>query len=149
MTDRATLFAHGKCSPAGAVHPIQPLLRGAVFPATPPANASLGGPVGSAKQRLPGRQPLRFGTRQKRSARRPDGPGTRGLPGNGTAKSTLTTHRARARGAPGAGPHGTTSAPGAGLEGSAPGGPVWAVREYQCEDSYSAMIAAGMRPRSL
>src|SRR5436189_3989701 len=108
MTDRATLFAHVKCSPAGAVHPIQPLLRGAVFPATPPANACLGRPVGSAKQRPPSRPPRGFGTRQKRGAHRPHGPGTRGLlPGKGTARSTLTTYRARAHRAPGTGLHGT------------------------------------------
>src|SRR6266576_3117375 len=71
MTDRATLFAHEKCSPAEAVHPIQPLLRGAVFPATPPANACLGDPVGSAKQRLPSRQPRRFGTGPKRALTAP------------------------------------------------------------------------------
>src|SRR5215471_4912583 len=124
MTDRATLFAHVKCSPAGAVHPIQPLLRGAVFPATPRANACLSPAFGSAKQRPPSRQPPRFGTCQKRSARRPDGPATKGLlPANGTARGALTPHRARAHNAPGAGLHRTASAPGAGLEGTAPEGP--------------------------
>src|SRR6476660_6307982 len=117
MTDRATLFAHEKCSPAEAVHPIQPLLRGTVFPATPRANACPDRAFGSAKQRPPSRQPPWFGTSQKRSARCPDGPGTRGLPpGNGTARSALTTHRARAHNVPGAGPHRTASASGAGLE---------------------------------
>src|SRR5262249_3729832 len=65
MTRRATLFAHWKYAPAGGVHPIQPLLRGGVFPATPRANACLDPAFGSAKQRPPDRQPLRFGTRQK------------------------------------------------------------------------------------
>src|SRR5262249_48136448 len=87
MTRRATLFAHVKCSPAGGVHPIQPLLRGAVFPATPRANARSGPVFGSAKQRPPSRQPLRFGTRQKgaRAARvaRERGPDAREREGTG------------------------------------------------------------------
>src|SRR5215469_4487328 len=114
MTRRATLFAHEKCSPAEAVHPIQPLLRGAVFPATPRANARLGPPVGSAKQRPPSRRPLRLGTHQKGA---PAVPMTRErkacCPRDRAARSMLTTHRARAHNAPGAGLHVTTSVPGA------------------------------------
>ena len=131
MTDHATLFAHEKCSPAEAVHPIQPLLRGTVFPATPRANAPPGLLVGSAKQRLPSRQPRRLGTHQKGAPAAPMARGTGGLlPGDGAAGSMLTTHRARAHNAPGAGLPGTTSVPGAATR-KAPR-PVtlqWAVRE--------------------
>ena len=151
MTRRATLFAHGKCSPAEGVHPIQPLLRGAVFPATPRANACLGPAFGSAKQRPPGRQPLGFRTRPKGAPRRPDGRGAR------RPAARERDGREHAGNVPGAGPW----RPGRGIardckrpgrgtsEAPRPVTLQWAVREYQCEDSYSAMIAAGMRPRSL
>ncbi len=72
------------------------------------------------------------------------------LPGNGTARSTRATHRARAPQRPGHGTARDHKRPGRGTR-KAPR-PVtlrWAVREYQCEDSYSVMIDAGIRPRSL
>src|SRR5215475_14199262 len=94
MTRRATLFAHWKYSPAGGVHPIQPLLRGAVFPATPRANARLGAAFGSAKQRLPSRQPRRFGTRQKGAPAAPVTRGTRRTAARERDGAGTRSHRA-------------------------------------------------------
>jgi hypothetical protein len=85
-------------------------------------------------------------------ARRPGDPGTRGPPpGTGRHRGKRVTHRGRpvaprARARDCTGPR----APGRGTrEAPRPVTLRWAVREYQCEDSYSAMITAGMRPRSL
>src|SRR5215472_1000409 len=119
MTRRATLFAHGKCSPAEAVHPIQPLLRGRVFPATPRANACRGGPgagaawrprqhkAAAAKPGSRGRLEIvsagRLGDREKGPiatpmAQAPRRPGAgRGAPGDGARKHTPRARDCRFR----------------------------------------------------
>ena len=73
--------------------------------------------VWQRKTAAAGWQPLRLGTRRKGAPAAPVAREREGLPpGNGTAGSKRAAHRARAHNAPGAGLHGTTSAPGAGLE---------------------------------
>src|SRR4029077_2273840 len=82
-----------------------------------------------------------------------------GWPGNEGPAARNGTVQRQARDGPGTDPWRPGHGPGAARDQECPGRgtreaprPVtlrWAVREYQCEDSYSAMIAAGMRPRSL